>query len=804
MITVESLSQLLTLPHQAGVTDVVYVRGSDAYYRHLNPGEAEVNGTTVIQAADGGVWSKRVEATGGGEGDVAGPESAVDERIAVFDGITGKAIKDGGKTLAELAAADHYHVMGEVTGLAEALAAVEAGEETPSFSNDFTENHTGIASSSSGTITDDFANSQIVVGNGTTGGSTRGVTITGLTQATGVEYVLVLFVTATPVKPWTLITKSSGGRLLYTISSAGYHTIRWTAVLAENAASPGLYPTGAEPSQSLTIGLVSAYTAPGVVLRSASGTTSDADLVRGQTTTVAIGRNLRPDATAGVQSFTTGSVNIAPNGLCGSTGVAVGPYAVTATGASGTGGLYGVGTSGGGENVAVGDYAMAASWRNTTIGSHALVLPVSSAAYGFYTFCGLPHSISMGRLGSLPHNMSTDYNAAAGNAFSAEPVDVYFGGGSCSRMANPWNVDDRSLCTDDRGAQTPIRRVQFHGPDAFDAMTGGSTTASSAVADTTARDAIPVTSRWPGMLVYVTDVKKTFMLNADFDATTIKRVKSFSRSGTTLTVTYHEKHGLAANDYVTLWGMNTGYSGTYQVTTVPDSAAGVNAVQITVEHGTSGTVAETTTTSGLGIKATIGDNTLWADLSVVGTGGTQWGRTTTQRSRTSNVAKLKLNAAHNYSVGNTVTISGMGDATFDAVEAVITDVTPLGGETYMVSYANTGIDVTVTADTGGTVTPHDVRSLNQPGRDLILSGGRGTGSGAAGLLSLKTAPVGSSSNGNVKNTLVEAGRFDALVDASNNKTRFLLLDTATGTLRRVEFGAADSGGTGYRMLRTAN
>ena len=44
----------------------------------------------------------------GGSGDVVGPISAIDERIAVFDGITGKLIKDGGKTIAEtLARANH-------------------------------------------------------------------------------------------------------------------------------------------------------------------------------------------------------------------------------------------------------------------------------------------------------------------------------------------------------------------------------------------------------------------------------------------------------------------------------------------------------------------------------------------------------------------------------------------------------------------------------------------------------------------------------------------------------------------------
>ena len=39
---------------------------------------------------------------GGGGGDVVGPASAVDDRIATFDGTTGKAIQDSGKTLADL------------------------------------------------------------------------------------------------------------------------------------------------------------------------------------------------------------------------------------------------------------------------------------------------------------------------------------------------------------------------------------------------------------------------------------------------------------------------------------------------------------------------------------------------------------------------------------------------------------------------------------------------------------------------------------------------------------------------------
>lgn len=44
-------------------------------------------------------------ATGSGAGDVAGPASAVADRIAVYNGPTGKVIKDGGKTIAEIVAA---------------------------------------------------------------------------------------------------------------------------------------------------------------------------------------------------------------------------------------------------------------------------------------------------------------------------------------------------------------------------------------------------------------------------------------------------------------------------------------------------------------------------------------------------------------------------------------------------------------------------------------------------------------------------------------------------------------------------
>ena len=71
---------------------------------------------TVVQYAksDGKLYSKNdagVETAlgggsggSGGSGDVVGPASSVADRIAVFDGATGKLLKDGGSTIAALSA----------------------------------------------------------------------------------------------------------------------------------------------------------------------------------------------------------------------------------------------------------------------------------------------------------------------------------------------------------------------------------------------------------------------------------------------------------------------------------------------------------------------------------------------------------------------------------------------------------------------------------------------------------------------------------------------------------------------------
>lgn len=63
---------------------------------------------------------------GGGSGDVVGPAGAVDNRIAVFDGATGKAIKDGGATVAELVAEARVSPENVQTGTAYTLVLADA------------------------------------------------------------------------------------------------------------------------------------------------------------------------------------------------------------------------------------------------------------------------------------------------------------------------------------------------------------------------------------------------------------------------------------------------------------------------------------------------------------------------------------------------------------------------------------------------------------------------------------------------------------------------------------------------------
>lgn len=88
---------------------------------------------------------------------------------------------------------------------------------------------------------------------------------------------------------------------------------------------------------------------------------------------------------------------------------------------------------------------------------------------------------------------------------------------------------------------------------------------------------------------------------------------------------------------------------------------------------------------------------------------------------------------------------------------------------------------------------------NVKGAVLDISAGVGTGTADSGDLTFSSAPAGVS--GNTENALEIAAKIDAQTGVD---TRFLLLDVTDGTVKRVEFGADDSAGAGFKVLKVAN
>lgn len=79
---------------QYGVSDTVSYNGSSYTCISTPPvGTAPTNTT---------YWQLVAQKGADGTGDVSGPSSSTNNNIAVFDGTTGKAIKDGGKTISEI------------------------------------------------------------------------------------------------------------------------------------------------------------------------------------------------------------------------------------------------------------------------------------------------------------------------------------------------------------------------------------------------------------------------------------------------------------------------------------------------------------------------------------------------------------------------------------------------------------------------------------------------------------------------------------------------------------------------------
>lgn len=101
----------------AGVDDGATANSTDAQLRDrsTHTGEQAISTVTGLQS----VLDSLSGASGGG--DVTGPASSTANNLALFDGVTGKVIKDGGVSPSAFAAATHGHIIGDVTGLQSAL-----------------------------------------------------------------------------------------------------------------------------------------------------------------------------------------------------------------------------------------------------------------------------------------------------------------------------------------------------------------------------------------------------------------------------------------------------------------------------------------------------------------------------------------------------------------------------------------------------------------------------------------------------------------------------------------------------------
>ena len=94
----------------------------------------------------------------------------------------------------------------------------------------------------------------------------------------------------------------------------------------------------------------------------------------------------------------------------------------------------------------------------------------------------------------------------------------------------------------------------------------------------------------------------------------------------------------------------------------------------------------------------------------------------------------------------------------------------------------------------------DAFSTNFAAGPIYVQTGRGTGSGAGSEIYFQgTIPEAS---GTTLHTYRDLARMDA--NTASGETPLLLLDIGTGTLKRVSIGAADSGGTGFKVLRIPN
>ncbi|HTN63518.1 MAG TPA: hypothetical protein VL147_18515 [Devosia sp.] len=86
------------------------------------------NAPPVLPTTSNAWWQllARKGTDGTGTGTVVGPASAVDERVAVFDGTTGELLKDGGKTVADIIARENHTGEQAIETVTDLQAALDA------------------------------------------------------------------------------------------------------------------------------------------------------------------------------------------------------------------------------------------------------------------------------------------------------------------------------------------------------------------------------------------------------------------------------------------------------------------------------------------------------------------------------------------------------------------------------------------------------------------------------------------------------------------------------------------------------
>lgn len=193
-----------------------------------------------------------------------------------------------------------------------------------------------------------------------------------------------------------------------------------------------------------------------------------------------------------------------------------------------------------------------------------------------------------------------------------------------------------------------------------------------------------------------------------------------------------------------------------------------------------------------GYNVAIGDN---AGMDVTdGSGNVMVGRDSTTNLSTGGCVLVGNNTGSSYdnciALGYSATTSAQRQVVIGSASVYYTDFY-FGSGIYAATDTNPEVNLRASPSQG----------FNVAGSDLNIYAGESVGNGVAGKLSFFTSPVGSSGAGpnlGVKRVQVDDGGVVA------GNTGLMLWDVDNNTLERVTVGAADSGGTGFKVLRIPN